>query len=232
MATVDLSPDLGSPGTEEGPSPLPRRGPFVRPAGTIAAMRPLICGSRAVPALLLVTLLVAACGGSGSGTASGATRSPERPTAAPATAAPATPGRTAEELTPVPGGSTDAPPTEKPVPTRPSTTTTDWGTILDGVPDDFPVYPGAASADVSGRPASGDWLTDAPVDEVATWYRDALESAGFTTQDLSSALEDGSRVLDTVSDLPECRIQTTFRPTGESTMITVLYGAGCAGGEG
>ena len=38
-------------------------------------------------------------------------------------------------------------------------------------------------------------------------------------------------MLDTVSDLPECRIQTTFRPAGGSTMITVLYGAGCAGGQ-
>jgi hypothetical protein len=39
-------------------------------------------------------------------------------------------------------------------------------------------------------------------------------------------------VLDVLGDLPECRLQLTFRPAGGSTMITVLYAAGCAGGEG
>lgn len=229
MAAVDLPPDPGSPGTEEGPSPQPRRGPFVRPASTIPTMPPVIRRSPAFTVLLLMALVVAACGGgAASPSASGAALSPGRPTAATATPAP-TP---AAELTPVPGGATTAPVTEKPVPTRASTTVTDWGTILDGVPDGFPVYPGASSADVSPGPLSGAWLAEAPVDAVAMWYQDALEGAGFTTQDLSSALEDGSRVLDTVSDLPECRIQTTFRPVDGSTMITVLYGAGCAGGEG
>ena len=49
---------------------------------------------------------------------------------------------------------------------------------------------------------------------------------GKSTLDLSSPLEDGTRVLDIVTDLPECRIQATFRPEEDSTMITVLFGAG------
>ena len=34
-------------------------------------------------------------------------------------------------------------------------------------------------------------------------------------------------MLDSQADLPECRVQTTFRPEGGSTMITVLFAAGC-----
>ncbi len=170
---------------------------------------------------------LAACGGPGPST-----------TAAPSVAGPAsTPGvieptpvlTQAPPPTIVPGGPSDVPPEE---PAATSTTATDWGTILDAVPEGFPVYPGASAVEPSGGPASGAWLTGDDVSAVARWYRDTLEELGFTTDNLSSALEDGSRVLDTVSDLPECRIQTTFRPAGESTMIIVLYGAGCAGGEG
>jgi hypothetical protein len=131
------------------------------------------------------------------------------------------------DLTPVPGS------TDEPVPPPGGgTTVIDWGTILDRVPEDFPVVPGAKPTEAIDGPISGAWIVAATVDEVASWYRDRLEALGFTTRDLSSPLEDGSRVLDTVSDLPECRIQSTFRPAGESTMIIVLYGAGCAGGEG
>jgi hypothetical protein len=131
--------------------------------------------------------------------------------------------------TEVPGGASGQP---QPVPTDMTTTETPWGTILDGVPDTFPVYPGALAAGAQPEPVSGAYISDAGVDEVASWYRDALEGLGFSTMDLSSPLEDGSRVLDSQGDLPECRIQVTFRPAGGSTMIVVLYAAGCAGGEG
>ena len=127
-------------------------------------------------------------------------------------------------------GATDEP---IPPPGDGGTTVIEWGTILDDVPEDFPVFPGAAPTSIDDGPASGVWWAEgAAVDDVAPWYRDRLEALGFTTQDLSSPLEDGSRVLDTVSDLPECRIQTTFRALDGSTMIIVFYGAGCAGGEG
>ncbi len=113
-----------------------------------------------------------------------------------------------------------------------TTTQTAWGTILDAVPDSFPVYPAAQIAGPQAAPVSAAFITPAGVDVVAAWYQAALETLGFSTVSLSSPLEDGSRVLDTHGDLPECRIQTTFRPEGGSTMITVLYAAGCAGGEG
>ncbi len=126
----------------------------------------------------------------------------------------------------VPGGVSVSPGT--PV-TRIPTTQTDWGAILDALPDGFPVYPTAEVAEPPSEPVSAAFSTPDPVDQVAGWYRNALEAAGFSTVDLSEPLEDGSRVLDSQSDVPECRIQVTFHPQGGSTMITVRYGAGCAG---
>jgi hypothetical protein len=110
-------------------------------------------------------------------------------------------------------------------------TDTPWGAILDAVPADWPVFPGAEPTDPFEGPASGAWFAPDEVDPVAGWYRDTLSDMGFTIDNLSSPLEDGSRILDIVTDLPECRIQATFRPAEGSTMITVLYGAGCAGGD-
>ena len=135
-------------------------------------------------------------------------------------------------MVPVPSS---GPATDPPEPTQPpggGTTDTEWGAILDVVPDGFPVIPGARPAEGLDEPASGWWLAEAGVDEVASWYQGALAELGFTVGDLSSPLEDGSRVLDVSSDLPECRLQLAFRPADGSTIIRVLYGAGCAGGEG
>jgi len=132
-------------------------------------------------------------------------------------------------LTPVPGGESEEP---VPPPVNPGTTVTDWGTILDAAPKTFPVFPGAEPAELPEGPNSGAWSVGADVEAVATWYRNRLKSDGFNIDNLSSPLEDGSRVLDVTTDLPECRIQATFRPQNGSTMIVLLYGAGCAGGDG
>ncbi len=182
----------------------------------------------ALPMVLVAASLavsLAACGGpgpSGTGAAGPATASPAGP--APASQIAPSPA----ELTPVPGGATGS----LEIPDRPATTVTDWGTILDRVPNGFPVYPGASIADGIDEPVSGAWITDAGVDSVAPWYVSAFMDLGWAQVDLGSPLEDGTRVLDLASDLPECRVQTTFRPAGGSTMIIVRYGAGCAGGEG
>jgi hypothetical protein len=188
------------------------------------------------PAAIALGILVAAtltgCAGSAAGSPSAAasrsssvaspvagTAGSPVPSAAPTE--PATP-------TPVPGAQSGpaAPPSDV------GTTQTEWGTILDAVPGAFPVYPGAQGEDVIEGAASGAWISPAAVDEVTAWYRDALQRLGLRTVDLSDPLEDGSRVPDSAGDLPECRVQTTFRPEGGSTMITVLYGAGCAGAGG
>lgn len=125
--------------------------------------------------------------------------------------------------TAVPGGETVSP--GPPATHKPTTTVTDWGVILDAVPDDFPRYPGAKDTEAD-EPVSAALIAEATLDEVVKWYRDALEAAGYAV-DLSDPLEDGSRVLDSQTDLPECQVQTTVRPEGGSTMITVLFAAGC-----
>ena len=229
MALVDLPPDPGqSGGNPRGPSPLGRRGssfaePAERPGYDGPAMRSPR-GRLALLALLIgVVLTMAACADASrpSATVTAATPAPTAISAASPTPIPIDePSPTA-----VPGGQTVNP--EPPATRRPTTTRTDWGVILDAVPDDFPRYPDAKDTEYPDGPVSAALLADAGVDKVATWYRDSLEALGYATIDLSQPVEDGSRVLDSQADLPECRVQTTFRPAGGATMITVLFAAGC-----
>jgi hypothetical protein len=175
--------------------------------------------------LLVVSLAVAACGSSVPSVRPSAPSPTSPSTPGPTPAATASPTR--PSLTPVPGAPSDDP---IPPPDNTGTTETEWGTILDGVPDDFPRFPGAEPAgEFPAGPVSGGWTAQAPVDEVATWYERELGAQGYAV-DVGSPLEDGSRVADITTDLPECRIQLTFQPAGESTMILVLYGAGCRPG--
>jgi hypothetical protein len=175
---------------------------------------------------------VAACGGSeatAAGTATGAATLTPATTASPSAAsgtAPADLPSGGVEPTVVPGGVTISP---GPPATRIPTTQTDWGLILDALPEGFPIYPGVSVAEPPAEPVSAAFDSDATVDRIAAWYQGTLAEAGYSLLDLSDALEDGSRVLDAQTDLPECRIQLTFRPQGGSTIIIVLYGAGCAG---
>ncbi len=175
-------------------------------------------------AILAIAWVAAACG------------SPAAPTHAPSAAptAGASPMRTTIPKATVPPPASTAPGTRPPGPpaTPVGTTKTAWGVILDTVPDTFPVFPDASPADSLPEAVSGVWITRATVDEVATWYHDAVLTAAFASADLGSALEDGSRVLDVQGDLPECKAQVTVRPVNGSTMISVLYGAGCAAAGG
>jgi hypothetical protein len=180
---------------------------------------------------LLVLLAVCALGGAAAACGSPAAP-PHAPSASPS--AGASPGRTVNPRPSVPPPAPTAPDTQPPGPpaTPVGTTKTAWGVILDAVPDTFPVFPDATPADSLPAAVSGAWITRATVDEVATWYHDAVLNAAFASADLGSALEDGSRVLDVQGDLPECKAQVTVRPVNGSTMISVLYGAGCAAAGG
>ena len=82
-------------------------------------------------------------------------------------------------------------------------------------PRRLPALPGRQGRRLAGR-AGQRRVRDhgRPSTTVARWYRDALEAAAYATLDLSDPLEDGSRVLDSQGDLPECQVQTTFRPEG------------------
>ena len=145
-------------------------------------------------------------------------------------AAPTSPPGTVEPVpTAVPGGRTPSP---DPLPEEVTTTETEWGTILDLVPAAFPVYPGAEPADWPDGPVSAAWLAGVPAEEMADWYKSALQEQGWATVEMGGPLEDGSWTADAWADIPECRLRVVLHPAGESTIITVLYAAACAGGEG
>lgn len=182
------------------------------------------------PSHRLATLAIAGLALAAGACTGAPTATPDASSIAPTALPTPTAGLSGSPLPTQAAGSLAAP--SAPLSTPVGTTQTPWGAILNTVPDSFPVYPGAQVAGPPPEPASAAFTTSDGVDTVATWYRDALEALGFSTMSLSGPQEDGSRVLDTQGDLPECRIQTTFRPSGGSTMITVLYGAGCAGGQG
>jgi hypothetical protein len=107
-------------------------------------------------------------------------------------------------------------------------TATDWGTIWDTIPSDFPVYAGAVPSEEStSGPVSANLVVDG-VDPsaVSTWTDSALTTAGFTITEGSESMEDGSMALDAVRGT-DCRVRVTAAPLGSLTSITILYGASC-----
>ena len=232
MAAADLArPALGCRRAEPRTPVVPaagvlrcamKRGRYDAPMRS--AVRPL--------ATLALTLAVGGC--SASAATSSPTAASPGPSSPAATAAAvrstASPAATPTPK-PTPVGASPAAHSAGPAaaPTPVGVTKTPWGSILDAVPETFPVYPKATVADPPADHAvSGAWGSTASVPQVSTWYRDALRRAAFAKVDLGSPLEDGSRVIDVQGDLPECKAQVTVKPLNGSTMITVLYGAGCA----
>ncbi|HET7726757.1 MAG TPA: hypothetical protein VFK54_05455 [Candidatus Limnocylindrales bacterium] len=157
-------------------------------------------------ALSVLALLLTACG-------------PARPTdGSPATLGPAT--TLAPDLTAVPGGATPSGP--------PTTTETDWGTIVDRLPAGFPVHPEAVPIEAPGGAVSGAFAVGAPGPTLTEWYQSALELAGYSTVALSGPLEDGSTVIESVGPTSTaCRIQTTITPLSGTTRVTILVDAAC-----
>ena len=128
-----------------------------------------------------------------------------------------------KDVTPVP---TD--PTATPDSTPMSQTDTPWGRIWDGLPADFPAYPGARPTETGAGPASATLdATGADPATVVDFYKTALESAGWITTGSTGPMEDGSLVLSNVNIHQACQLQTTVTPLGGSTIITILFGAGC-----
>jgi hypothetical protein len=139
--------------------------------------------------------------------------------------APQTPGATGSPRTAPPPS--PASPSPAPVVSPPSQTETEWGAIWDELPPEFPLPPGVAPAELRGEPASGVFTVPVPPGQAATYMQAALEGAGYSTRAMSGPYEDGSIVIDSVGSTPECMIQTTLAPLGGSTVLTVLFGAGC-----
>jgi hypothetical protein len=126
-----------------------------------------------------------------------------------------------------------SPETDKPTssgePPPVTQTDTAWGRIWDAVPAAFPIYPGAVESREAGggEPVSATFsVGGADPAEITTSMQQQLELATYSTEALSGPLEDGSFVIDSVGDA-NCRIETTVKPAGELTLITVRYGADC-----
>jgi hypothetical protein len=109
-----------------------------------------------------------------------------------------------------------------------SQTDTDWGRIWDGLPQAFPLYPGATPADDAATElVSATFVLSGPdARTVATWMQTELERATFATEALNGPLEDGSFILDSTGS-GDCRIQVAIAPTGGLTRVSVRYGAAC-----
>jgi hypothetical protein len=167
-----------------------------------------------------VLLLVAACGGR-----TGV--DDPLPSALEATPGPTLAVPSDLESLPAPAETGKPSTTEEPPPV--TQTDTAWGRIWDAVPAAFPVYPGAVESDEAGggEPVSATFsVIGADPAEVTTSMQQQLELATFSTEALSGPLEDGSFVIDSVGD-GDCRIETTVKPAGGLTLITVRYGADC-----
>jgi hypothetical protein len=68
----------------------------------------------------------------------------------------------------------------------------------------------------------------ADVATIAPFLQAALEGAGYSTEALSGPFEDGSMTIDSVGpDSLDCRVRTTIAPAGDTTLVTVLFGAAC-----
>jgi hypothetical protein len=172
-------------------------------------------------ALLTVVLFAAACGSSNTTPTSAASSAP--PSVAPSPA-PVVTSPPPAELTPVPGGETASPPGEPG--STPTQTDTAWGRIWDAVPDSFPRPAGSTPADSIAGPVSAAFSVGAGAQEATSAVKAGLDAAGYTT-DQSGPLEDGSFVLDSTGTRSGCLVQTTLAPQSGTTLMTVMYGAGC-----
>jgi hypothetical protein len=107
-------------------------------------------------------------------------------------------------------------------------TDTDWGRIWDGLPEAFPVFPGATPADdAASEVASATFaLEGADARGVAGWMQTELERAMYATESLNGPLEDGSFVLESTGP-SDCRIQVAIAPLGGLMTVSVRYGAAC-----
>ncbi|MDQ3128536.1 MAG: hypothetical protein M3Q66_08810 [Chloroflexota bacterium] len=127
-------------------------------------------------------------------------------------------------LTAVPGGPS-SPAVSAPA-SLPTTTETDVGRIWDALPPSFPTLPGQQPADPGAGPTSGSFVVNMTAEDAARAMAAALTSLGWTA-DVSSALEDGTVVLEAGGAREGCASEVRFTPMSGTVIMSVLYGAEC-----
>ncbi|MFL5716931.1 MAG: hypothetical protein ACJ77V_05055 [Chloroflexota bacterium] len=163
-----------------------------------------------VLAVIVLAIVLGACGPGSSSPTANATLS-----------APASPAAASDSPSSVPGSGSNV-----------GQTDTDWGRIWDRLPAGFPTIPGATpDEEAAGGPASAVLVVEGTdAETVATSLQTSLQAAGYTAVGSLEPLEDGSVVLDMTGRPKGCILQATATPTGGVTTIRILYGAACPNG--
>jgi hypothetical protein len=173
----------------------------------------------ATPALLVAAALLAAC--------TNADSSPSASRAIPSPSVGAGSASPSSGDSPAPNPPTASPSSSTPASLEPPTRTeTEWGAIWDALPPLFPAFPGAIPTETRAGPVSAELAVPTDVATAASWYRGALEAAGFQTVGFSEPLEDGSVVIESAGP-GDCRVQVTLIPLSGTTNARILYGAAC-----
>lgn len=136
----------------------------------------------------------------------------------------------------------EAPGTPSPIPTSAATPATaspsagepgqtetewEWGRIWDDIPATFPRVAGSIPTEMGEGPASATLAVPTDVQAAADFMQAALETAAYSTEAKSGPLEDGSFVIDSIGEDPACRVETRLTPLSGTTVMTVMFGAGC-----
>lgn len=146
-----------------------------------------------------------------------ATSSPSRSATTPSTAP-------VPSLTAVPGGPSS--PVVGASVGLPTTTETDFGRIWDALPPSFPTLPGQQPTDPVAGPTSGSFVVNMTAEDAARAMAAALTNLGWAT-DVTSALEDGTVVLEAGGVREGCASEVRFTPMSGTVIMSVLYGAEC-----
>ena len=128
-----------------------------------------------------------------------------------------------------------APPTDTPTidasfnPNLPSQSEAEWGPIWDELPATFPIPPGVKPAEADKGPVSAAYavpVASSTARQIAEFYEAALNERGYSAA-IDGPLEDGS-ITTWATNGYGCDVLVTILPRGDESLITVLYGTGCA----
>ncbi|MEZ0239879.1 MAG: hypothetical protein ACAH65_03695 [Chloroflexota bacterium] len=114
-------------------------------------------------------------------------------------------------------------------PDLPSQSEAEWGPIWDELPATFPVPPGVKSAEADKGPVSAAYtvpLASSTARQIAEFYEATLNERGYSAS-IDGPLEDGS-ITTWATNGYGCDVLVTILPRSDESLITVLYGTGCA----